>query len=346
MTNLNSIGRNLSTANPTKANPSIPLLPPLSEKTGALACTLQNDYLFKTVMQTDESALRSFLCSLLHLKPEDISSVSIQNPIDIGTHLTDKAIILDVKLLLNNSRIVNLEMQRFHKGDWPERSLFYLCRTFDNLPAGESYANVLPTHHISILDFPLPHLPDEFFANYYIMNSKTYEIYSDKLCLSVLNLSHIRLATDEDKLFRLDQWAALFKAETWEEIKMLTAKNPDFETIAKVLQFIEENRSLVEAYQNYQAEEAYRKHREKLIQEQELTLREQELALQEQELALQKQELTLQEQGLTLREQKLALQEQESAISDRDARIAELEQALAKRKPLFVSKFAKLFHKR
>lgn len=320
MTNLNSICRNLTTA-----NPSIPLLPPLSEKTGALACTLQNDYLFKTVMQTDESALRSFLCSLLHLKPEDISSISIQNPIDIGTHITDKTIILDVKLLLNNSRIVNLEMQRFNKCDWPERSLFYLCRTFGNLPAGESYANVLPTHHISILDFPLPHLPDEFFANYYIMNSKTYEIYSDKLCLSVLNLSHIQLATDEDKLFRLDQWAALFKAETWEEIKMLTAKNPDFETVAKVLQFIEENRSLVEAYQNYQAEEAYRKHREKLIQEQELTLQKQELALREQELALQ--------------EQKLALQEQ-------NARIAELEQALAKRRPLFISKLAKLFSKR
>ncbi|MDE6949565.1 MAG: Rpn family recombination-promoting nuclease/putative transposase [Lachnospiraceae bacterium] len=101
MTNLNSIGRNLSTASRTKANPSISLLTPLSEKTGALACTLQNDYLFKTV-------------------------------------------ILDVKLLLNNSRIVNLEMQRFNKGDWPERSLFYLCRTFGNLPAGESYANVLP----------------------------------------------------------------------------------------------------------------------------------------------------------------------------------------------------------
>ncbi|MDE6949566.1 MAG: hypothetical protein K2P64_01375 [Lachnospiraceae bacterium] len=99
---------------------------------------------------------------------------------------------------------------------------------------------------------------------------------------------------------------------------MLTAKNPDFETIAKVLQFIEENRSLVEAYQNYQAEEAYRKHREKLIQEQELTLQ----------------------------EQKLALQEQESAISEKDSRIAELERALAKHKPLFISKLAKLFSKR
>ena len=85
---------------------------------------------------------------------------------------------------------------------------------------------------------------------------------------------------------------------------MLTAKNPDFETIAKVLQFIEENRSLVEAYQNYQAEEAYRKHREKLIQE------------------------------------------QESAISEKDSRIAELERALAKHKPLFISKLAKLFSKR
>lgn len=131
MTNLNSICRNLE-----KANLLIPEYIPLFKRTGKLSCTLQNDYLFKSVMQIDESGLRSLLCSLLHLEPEDISSVKIENPIVIGSHYKNKTIILDVKILLNNSRIVNLEMQRFDEGDWPERSLVYLCKTFNSLKPG------------------------------------------------------------------------------------------------------------------------------------------------------------------------------------------------------------------
>ena len=108
MTNLNVIRRNLAQANLT-----IPEFLPLSKRKGKLPCTLQNDYLFKSVLQIDESALRSLLCSLLHLKPRDISSVSIENPIIIGSYFKNKTVILDIKALLNNNRIINLEMQRF-----------------------------------------------------------------------------------------------------------------------------------------------------------------------------------------------------------------------------------------
>ena len=42
-------------------------------------------------------------------------------------------------------------------------------------------------------------------------------LYSDKFTLSVVNLKHIELATEEDKAYRNDYWAALFKAKTWED---------------------------------------------------------------------------------------------------------------------------------
>ena len=53
------------------------------------------------------------------------------------------------------------------------------------------------------------------------MNVKNHTVYSDKLCLSVVDLTHIDLATEEDKLYHIDRWAALFKATTWEDIKMI-----------------------------------------------------------------------------------------------------------------------------
>ena len=48
---------------------------------------------------------------------------------------------------------------------------------------------------------------------------------SDKLRLSVLDLTHTDLATEEDKKYQLDYWASLFKSTTWEELKMLAQNN-------------------------------------------------------------------------------------------------------------------------
>lgn len=50
-------------------------------------------------------------------------------------------------------------------------------------------------------------------------------LYSDKLRLSVVDLSKTDMATEEDKAYHIDYWASLFKAATWEEIKMLAQKD-------------------------------------------------------------------------------------------------------------------------
>ena len=42
---------------------------------------------------------------------------------------------------------------------------------------------------------------------------------SDKLSISVVDLTRIDLATEEDLRYEIDKWAKLFKATTW---------NPDF----------------------------------------------------------------------------------------------------------------------
>ena len=60
-----------------------------------------------------------------------------------------------------------------------------------------------------------------------LLNEKTHAAYSDKFILRVVNLKQIDSATDEDRANRIDYWARLFTATTWEEIKML-AQNNDF----------------------------------------------------------------------------------------------------------------------
>lgn len=118
-------------------------------------------------------------------------------------------------------------MQVIDEANWPERSLCYLCRNFNTLNKGDDYLDVKTVIQIGLLDFTLfPDYP-KFYATYQFLNVKNHSVYSDKLHLSVLNLTKIELATEEDKAHRIDHWASLFKATTWEEIKML-AQNDEY----------------------------------------------------------------------------------------------------------------------
>ena len=197
----------------------------LSEATGELRYRLTNDYFFHVVFQSNPKALTGLCASLLHLEPTEITSVEVLNPIELGKTIADKDFILDLKVCLNDNRIINFEMQVEDEGDWQEHSLSYLCRTFDQLAKGQAYIDVKPVYHIGFLDFDLKGFEPEFYATYKLMNLRNQKIYSDNFTLSVVNLKQIDKATEEDRKYGIDHWAQLFKATTWEAIKMLAAKN-------------------------------------------------------------------------------------------------------------------------
>ena len=193
--------------------------------TGEIRYTLRNDYMFKAVLQKNKRALTGLLSALLSMPVEKIVDIKIMNPIELGETIDDKTCILDIKLILNNNKIINIELQVTKYEFWIERSLIYLCRAFDNLSVGEDYGNVLPTYHIGILDFWMPDKAKEFYSEYRLMNVRNQEFYSDKIGVNVLNLK----AVDDDSVVKkpeeLYEWAKLFKATTWEEIRMLAEKN-------------------------------------------------------------------------------------------------------------------------
>ena len=155
--------------------------------TGEIRYTLRNDYMFKAVLQKNKRALTGLLSALLSMPAEKIVDIKIMNPIELGETIDDMTCILDIKLILNNNKIINIELQVTKYEFWIERSLIYLCRAFDNLSVGEDYGNVLPTYHIGILDFWLPGKTKEFYSEYVLMNKRNHEIYSDNFGMNVLN---------------------------------------------------------------------------------------------------------------------------------------------------------------
>ena len=197
----------------------------LEQATGKIDYTLTNDYMFRALLQTNQKVLIGLVGALLHLHPNEINVITIENPIMLGEPMNQKEYILDIRILLNNDKIINLEMQVQNKGDWPDRSLLYLCRSFDRIQKGQEYDTILPAIHIGILDFTLFQDNPEFYASNKLMNVKSHKIFNDKFILNVLSLKQIDLATEEDKEWQLDKWAKLFAAKTWRDIKMIAENN-------------------------------------------------------------------------------------------------------------------------
>ena len=205
------------------------------DATGKMPFGLTNDYMFHAVFQKNQHALKGLICSVLHKKPEEIKTVIITNPIKIGEQIDEKAFILDIEVLLNNNHLINLEMQMANQYNWQDRSLSYLCRSFDQLYQGEAYTSAKPVTHIGFLNFtPFSDSP-EFYATYKLLNTKNHRVYSDKFVLAVVDLKCIELATEEDKACQIDHWARLFTAMTWEELRMITENNTYLESASQTM---------------------------------------------------------------------------------------------------------------
>ena len=195
--------------------------------TGSIDYPFTNDYMFRAILQKNKQVLKALIAALLHLEKENIHDVVITNPTALGAAISDKDFILDIRINLNNEQLIDLEMQMSNEYNWPERSISYAARSFDQLNSGEEYKEVLPVHSIGFLNFTLFEDQPEFFAAYELRNKKTGHLYSSKFSIHVLDLTRIELATAEDQNYEIDRWAKLFKAKTWEELRMIAKNNPD-----------------------------------------------------------------------------------------------------------------------
>lgn len=192
----------------------------------------------------------------------------------MGKSIKDKEIRLDVNVMLNDQSIINLEMQVANQFNWANRSLLYLCRSFDNLNRGDYYLNVQPAIHIGFLDYTLFPEHPEFYATYKLINIKNHHVYNDNFVLNVVDLSRIDLATDEDQKYHINEWAELFKAATWEEVRRMAEQSEYLQEASKsIFQFNTDEqirkmcRDRVEYYQDIHNYQRFIAQQEQLILE-------------------------------------------------------------------------------
>ena len=179
---------------------------------------LTNNYAFQKVFKNEE-IVKGFLMALLHLKENEIESLEVTDPFVEGEVEEEKEGILDVRLILNGGKKINIEMQNTYQEDWTERSLFYNCRMFtEGFKKGQPYYELSPCIHVGILDFNYLKSPG-FYHRILLKDDKTGESYSSKFQFHVIELSKLDTTKGKARKQELYRWARLISASNWEEVR-------------------------------------------------------------------------------------------------------------------------------
>lgn len=193
---------------------------------------MRNDYMFHAVLQSNQAVLKNLVAALMNLEEDQIQSCTLENPIVLGKSIDSKDCILDIRLLLNDQKRINIELQIKAQEYWPDRSLLYWSRTYDILKTGENYDKLLPTCQIGILDFSLFKDKPEFFEEFRLLSTSHNRAFTDKISIRVLDLTmldHIKEQIKSDQKEgisctinpKLIKWAEIFKAKTLKELENL-----------------------------------------------------------------------------------------------------------------------------
>lgn len=206
---------------------------------------LTSDYVFKRIFGQEENkeALKDLLQSILNIK---INNIEINNPEISKDFYDSKYGVLDLKVTLNNSVIVNVEMQLQNQHNIEPRSTYYMTSTYaGQLGEGEPYTNCKKVIVIDILNF-----------NYYKRNSyhsvakmkfedsskdeivdmgyKDEDLYSTNYIeMHVIELPKFK-KKNPDIHTKLEQWLWLFIGGE-EKVKKASKVNKEIEKINKKL---------------------------------------------------------------------------------------------------------------
>ena len=185
---------------------------------------LTNNYAFQKIFKNTK-IVKGFLMALLDLKEYEIKKIEITDPFTMGENKEEKEGILDIKLILNQNRKINIEMQNTYQDDWTERSLFYNCRMFtDGFQKGHPYGEIPPCIHVGILNFNQMISPN-YYHKVSLMDEKTKEVYSRKFQFHMIELKKLENVKEKQKKKPLYRWAKMIAAQTWEELEQESRGN-------------------------------------------------------------------------------------------------------------------------
>ena len=221
---------------------------------------LTSDYVFKRIFAREEnnSMLKDFLEAILNIH---INKVEVKNP-ELTPNMADEKLgILDLKLDIDNERIVDVEMQVSNEHNIKERSSTYLSKlAAEQLKAKQNYKELKKIITINILKY-----------NYLERNSY-HSIarmkYEDTNSIEFVNMGYKKEEEEATSTFemhfielpkfkqknpdcntKLEQWLWLIDGSKEEKVKMSAQENEEINKTVKELNKLSQNPEEVAKYE-------------------------------------------------------------------------------------------------
>ena len=221
---------------------------------------LTSDYVFKRIFAREEnnSMLKDFLEAILNIH---INKVEVKNP-ELTPNMADEKLgILDLKLDIDNERVVDVEMQVSNEHNIKERSSTYLSKlAAEQLKAKQNYKELKKIITINILKY-----------NYLERNSY-HSIarmkYEDTNPIEFVNMGYKKEEEDATSTFemhfielpkfkeknpncntKLEQWLWLIDGSKEEKVKMSALENEEINKTVKELNKLSQNPEEVAKYE-------------------------------------------------------------------------------------------------
>ena len=231
--------------------------------------TLRNDYAFKRIFGTEENTdiLQNLLECILDILPESIAGLELLDKEFHKEILTEKLGILDIKLRLKDKTIINIEIQNRWRGDFPERSVYYWSKMYnESIKQGQDYTNLPKCITINLIGKGF-NKNKRLHNKYFVMEKDTKEPLFSKLEIHIINLETAKLLEESNytdtKTKRLLSWLKFIETDDREVRKMLAQNSKTMKKANAVIEVMEmspRDKWLYESRMKYQHDMASEKH--------------------------------------------------------------------------------------
>ncbi|UTC74987.1 PD-(D/E)XK nuclease family transposase [Treponema sp. OMZ 792] len=189
--------------------------------------TLRNDYAFKRVFGVEENkdVLQDLLECILDIPPETIAGLELLDKEFHKELLSEKLGVLDIKLRLKDGTFVDIEIQNRWLFDFPERTLYYWSKMYnEGVKQGQDYTKLPKCITINLIGEGF-NKNKRLHNKYVILEQDTKEPLVSKLEIHILNLEKARLLKEgqckDNKTKRLLNWLKFIETDNPEVRKML-----------------------------------------------------------------------------------------------------------------------------
>ena len=194
--------------------------------------TLRNDYAFKRVFGVEENkdVLQDLLECILDIPPEDIAGLELLDKEFHKELLSEKLGILDIKLRLKDGTFVDIEIQNNWHFDFPERTLYYWSKMYNEaIKQGQDYTKLPKCITINLIGKGFDK-NKRLHNKYLVLEKDTKEPLASKLEIHILNLAKARVLEGsqfkDKKMKRLLNWLKFIETDNSEVREMLEQESP------------------------------------------------------------------------------------------------------------------------